>query len=181
MRETHELGAAAPQACAHCPWRLANQGTPHPHGFYTKRNLARLWAGLRSGEAPGMTCHPTDPRMAEFEGYEENAERDVTLECRGAIVLVVREVMRFQAICHQVEAGDLAGPALRAYRQQAPKGLTRDGLAEAVSRFLLGATPLAREIQCDSRQVNDEAIGYPPLGEWDPSILDDAMAMQAAG
>jgi hypothetical protein len=173
--ERKALVEAAPRACAHCPWRLSNQGQPHPHGFYSKRNLARLWAGLRSGNAPGMTCHPTDPLMAEFEGYEETADREETLECRGSIILMTREVMRFQAICHQVERGELEQNALREYRAAAPLGLQRAGLAEIVSRFLLGGTPLARAVQCDSNQVNDPEVGYPPLGEWDPGILDEAM------
>lgn len=177
MTERKALVAAAPRACAQCPWRLSNQGQPHPHGFYSKRNLARLWAGLRSSRAPGMTCHPTDPSMAEFEGYEDTADREVTLECRGSVILMVREVMRFQAICHRVEAsGEVPiGEALRRYRAEAPKGFTRNGLAEIVGRFLFGGTPLAREIQCDSNQVNDPEIGYPPLGEWDPAILNEAM------
>lgn len=163
--------SANPRPCSVCPWRLSNQGQPHPHGFYTKRNLARLWKGLRTAEAPGMTCHPTDARMAEFEGYEATAAREAACECRGAIVLVVREVVRFQAICHEVEDGLLPGTdALREYRRRAPRGLTRGGLAEVVSRFLFGGTPLARSIQADSEQIDDPEVGYPPLGEWDPRI-----------
>ncbi len=49
------------ELCAACPWRTTNHGRRHPDGWYTKANLKRLWAGLRTGEATGMTCHPTDP------------------------------------------------------------------------------------------------------------------------
>jgi hypothetical protein len=121
-----------------------------------------------------MTCHPTDPEMAEFEGYEETAEREKTLECRGSLILMVREVMRFQAIVHKVETGDLEHNALREYRAAAPMGLRREALAELVARFVFGGT-LARAIQCDSNQLNDPEIGYPPLGEWDPAVLKEAM------
>lgn len=169
-----KLVANAPRACALCPWRISNQGTPHPHGFYTVRNLDRLWNGLRTADAPGMTCHPTDPRMAEFSGYEATAEREETRECAGAIVLVVRELMRFQAIC-------LADPdrkdALLAYRREQPKGLGRRAMADLVWRFIAGGTPVARAIQADSRLVNDPDVGYPKrLGEWDPEILVRAQA-----
>lgn len=162
---------ALPVACAECPWRLSNQGTPHPHGFYAAANLRRLWNGLRTGEAPGMTCH----RMTEWPGYEDTEGRDAH-ECRGSLILLVREVMRFQAITIAVEAETHAGvklprgEGLRRYRAAAPRGLTRGALAEIVWRFVVGGSPLARAIQCDSRQLDDPDVGYPPLGVWDPAI-----------
>lgn len=169
------VAPSLPRACAQCPWRLANQGQRHPHGFYTAANLRRLWTGLRTGEAPGMTCHPTDSRMADFAGYEETAARELAHECTGAVTLVAREVMRFQAICFALDSGALEGTnALKEYRRQAPKGLTRAGLAEVVARFLFGDSPLTRAIRVDVRAINDEAVGYPPLGEWDPKILERA-------
>lgn len=168
-----KLIEAAPRACALCPWRLSNAGTRHPHGFYSKRNLARLWAGLRSANAPGMTCHPTDPRMAEFEGYERTAGAAETRECAGAIVLLVRELMRFQAITLDPDREETA---LRAYRREQPRGLTQDGLAAVVWRFVAGGTPLARAIHADSRLVNDPDVGYAVLGEWDPEVLARAQA-----
>jgi hypothetical protein len=158
---------AAPRACAQCPWRLANQGTRHPHGFYSQTNLRRLWTGLRTGEAPGMTCHPTDPRMAEFDGYEKTAAARETRECAGAIILVLRELMRFQAICLE----DTDNTALRVYRQQAPKGLKPAAIADLVWRFLGASAGLARAIRTDSVSLNDPDVGYPPLGEWDPDVL----------
>lgn len=64
-----QVRPACALACLACPWRLSNQGRPTPGGWYTRRNLDRLWAGLRRGTR--MSCHPTDPRMAELaeDGY----------------------------------------------------------------------------------------------------------------
>ena len=78
--------------CAACPWRKSNQGKPHPHGWYTKKNLERLWAGLRSGEAPGMTCHPTDLNNEVPEGHRAPPETVEAKECAGALILVIREL-----------------------------------------------------------------------------------------
>lgn len=173
MTARQKILDANPRACAHCPWRLSNQGKRHPHGFYSARNLRRLWAGLRSGEAPGMTCHPTDPEMADFEGYENLADREVTHECAGAVVLVTREAKRFEAICKRIDRGEVAGNAFKQYRLEAPRGMTRAGLIEVImGRFLFGDTPLGGpKIHVISDTVNDPDVGYPPLGDWDPAIL----------
>lgn len=124
------LGPSARSACAQCPWRLENQGKRHRHGFYTKANLRRLWAGIRRGER--MTCHPTDPAMAEFEGYEGTAERELTHECVGALVLAQREVMRFQWAC-EAAAREGARDGYARYRRMFPRGLLREGFAVIVS------------------------------------------------
>lgn len=159
-----------PRACAQCPWRLSNQGTRHPHGFYTKANLKRLWNGLRSGKAPGMSCHPTDPRMAEFSGYEETADRERTYECAGSVILLLRETFRFQAICHEMDQQGRKD-SLREYRRRMPQGLTKEGMGEIVWRLLAGGSPLARELRASAAALDDLEIGYPPLGDWDPEIL----------
>ena len=178
MPDIVQLEGRTERACAHCPWRLSNQGKPHPHSFYSKRNLARLWAGLRSGRAPGMTCHPTDPRMAEFEGYEATADRELMRECAGALTLMWREVMHFQEIAKEAERGELMTNALREYRRRFPHGLTRRGLVEVVTRFTFGGTPFARATPgVDNILVNDPEVGYPPLGEWDPETLVRAGAV----
>lgn len=176
---TKPIAEPTPRACAACPWRLSNQGTPHPHGFYSTANLRRLWNGLRLGNAPGMTCHPTDPRMAEFEGYEKTAEREQAHECAGSIVLLVREAQRLQAFCLDVEDEEAAGVALRAgealrrYRAAVRSPLSRGVLADVVWRFLAGGTPIARSLGAVTPDsVNDPDVGYPAgLGDWDPAIL----------
>lgn len=173
-----EIAGALPNACALCPWRISNQGTPHPHGFYDKANIKRLWDGIRRGDAPGMSCHPTDPRMAEFEGYEETAERTRTHECMGSWVMVAREMERFQAICKAVEreqqdgATFRSGEALRRYRAATSgKAMTREGLAEWAWRIAVVMPGQAR-LQPTIEAMNDHDIGTHLTLAWDPAILE---------
>jgi hypothetical protein len=156
------MAPANPKPCAKCPWRLANQGKRHPHGFYSKTNLRRLWAGLRRGER--MTCHPTDPAMAEFEGYEETAGRARTHECAGALILQQREVHYFQEACAAAEAAGEERGGLRRYRRERPKGLMRDGLMMVVGMFTFR---LPGELEMARPNLNEPAVGYEPLGEWE--------------
>jgi hypothetical protein len=151
----HAVEPACPVPCKFCPWRLANQGSkPDPHKFYTLGNLARLWKGLRSGAR--MSCHPTDPRMAEFAGYESLADRVSTNECSGALVIVQREFMVFQNMA-------LADPenkkTLQQYRKARPNGLTREGLITLAERAMLGGTIL-NPIAMARPNLGDEEIGY---------------------
>lgn len=150
------VAAACPKACSSCPWRLANQGSkPDPHGFYTKGNLSRLWKGIRDGAR--MSCHPTDPRMAEFEGYESLAEREVTHECAGSLTLVLREAHRFQEI-----ALEHSKKVLPIYRKKYPNGLTRYGLLAVANRQIFGGTMLDK-VKMVTPDLNDVEVGYPPL------------------
>lgn len=127
----------APKACRACPWRLSNQGTPHPHGWYSKRNLARLWAGLRTGRAPGMSCHPTDVRNAVPDEDKAPKPDAVMHECTGALLLVAREI---HAVNQDVHSYDMRSPRL------SRRGILWWG-------FERRAAP-----------VNDDPdIGYPPL------------------
>lgn len=148
---------ACPVPCAFCPWRLSNQGQKHPHKFYTPANLRRLWKGLRNGAR--MSCHPTDPRMAEFEGYEALADREVTHECAGAVVLVQREFMVFQDIA-------LANPksrkALQMYTKQRPNGMTRNGLISIAERAIFGGTML-NPVAMSKPDLSNQDIGYPAV------------------
>lgn len=167
------LEGPLPRACSACPWRISNQGQAHPHGFYSAANLRRLWNGLRTGEAPGMTCHPTDPRMEEFEGYEATAKIEVTHQCAGSLVVVQRELIRFQAITKDVEREKAAGTklrrdeALRRYRiASAPSGCNRGGLAEWVWRLVIGEL---KGITLEA--LNDPDIGTPFVPAWDPYLV----------
>jgi hypothetical protein len=103
-----------------------------------------------------MSCHETDPRMAEFEGYEALADREVTHECAGALVLVQREFMIFQNLC-------LADPkgkkTLQQYRRARPNGLTRYGLIALSERAMLGGTIL-NPVAMSRPDLGDEEIGY---------------------
>lgn len=116
--------------CAACPWRASNQGKPHPHGWYSKKNLRRLWAGLRSGKAPGMTCHPTDPDNEVPEGHRPAPEGNDARECAGALILVQRELKLLEK--------DPKG-----YLKARPGGLTKAGLHWwAIARCFYAGTPL---------------------------------------
>lgn len=171
MADRKQIIRACAQPCSACPWRTENQGKPNAHGFYTKGNLRRLWNGLKRGER--MTCHPTDPEMAEFEGYEKTADRERTHECAGAQTLVQRELAYFGQAAKDVEAGREDGPAFSLYkRRRGPAAMTRAGLAEHVSAALFGGTPFALEV----RRVNiaDERVSYGPLGTFDPADVVDA-------
>lgn len=156
-----------PAACRACPWRLSNQGKPHPDGWYTKKNLMRLWAGLRRGER--MSCHPTDPEnpvseQAQARGYRPAPDHADTRECMGSLVLTQREVMLLDR-----EHG--ADP--RRDRRARTRGLTRDGIASLIERVMFGGSVLGGQ-PMPRPNLNDPDIGYAPLGDWVP--LDAAPA-----
>lgn len=181
MSARGHIEPALPRPCAVCPWRLSNQGTPHPHGFYDRANLKRLWDGLRTGEAPGMTCHPTDPDMAEFEGYEETAEREVTHECMGSWIMVMREVAHFQSLCKDVEDEEAAGAsfkpgeAYRRYRAAAGrKGMNLEGLASWAFRLAV-VMPGQNAIRVNNQQLEDPEIGAPVAPPFEPGLAAKAM------
>lgn len=172
MAERKKLECSTGKACAVCPWRLANAGKPHPHKFYAAANLRRLWRGIRDGER--MTCHPTDPQMEEFEGYEKTADRDVTRECAGAQTLVQRELAYFTQAAKDFEAGKTedAKSALQFYRRRRPRGLTRAGLAGhffAAVMTMPGAPPMRKV------PLADDEVGYALLGEFEIEQVPDAV------
>lgn len=124
-------GCAASKACSACPWRRSNQGKPHPDGWYTKKNLTRLWAGLRSADAPGMSCHPTDSDNPVPEGHATVPEGVEKRECAGSLLIVQRELKRFEADPEGYTKG------------RRTRKLTRAGLAYwGLSRAVFGGTPL---------------------------------------
>ena len=89
--ERTEIDPPAATPCAACPWRTGNHRKPHPQGYNSDANRRRLWSGLRTGEAPGMTCHPTDP---ENQPVKETVR---TRECTGAWLLLLREMAALEA------------------------------------------------------------------------------------
>lgn len=145
---------AAPRPCLPCPWRLANQGRRHPDGWYTARNLARLWAGLRRGE--DMSCHPTDWRneisdAAAAAGYRPAPDTAQIRECVGAHILKQREFMLAQG-----------APTPGDYMRGRPKGLTLRGLMLLVQRAMFGGTALGGA-PLPKPDLNDPDVGYAPL------------------
>lgn len=106
-----EIDPPAPDPCAACPWLTSNHGKKHPGNYYSDANRRRLWKGLRTGDAPGMTCHPTDPENQPVK------EEQRTRECTGAVVLMQRELNAFE------EAVDMT-----TYRRGRSLAATREGL-----------------------------------------------------
>ena len=163
MSERTAIVESAPEPCAHCPWRKANQGKPHPHGWYSKKNLRRLWAGLRSGNAPGMTCHPTDPDNVVPDGATAAPEDIDTRECAGALILQAREMKRFEAECAAVDAAG-EGDAIKQYRAKHPKGFTHGGLLSFVERVVFAGSPLGGPAIAVDLSLED--ISHPDLNAW---------------
>lgn len=145
---------ATGKPCTVCPWRTANQGKPHPHGWYTVANLRRLWSKLRRGEM--MTCHATDPSNPIPEGYKAVPEAATTRECSGAIIVQQREFMRLQE--HLLKGGTLAS-----YRKVSPRGLTREGAVEIMGDALFAYPGQTKRIKPN---LNQAGIGHPDL-TWD--------------
>lgn len=169
MTAREKMLPANPHPCADCPWRVSNRGRRNKHGFYTKINLRRLWTGLREGER--MTCHPTDPDMAEFEGYEETAVRQRTHECAGALTLVQRELAIFAHCVKQAEAVG-AKDGLKRYRKLRPRGLTRNGIAAHVAAAIRYPGTLEARVM-DLRANLD--IEHEPLGPWNPEPYKEGL------
>jgi len=145
--------------CAQCPWKLENQGTRHPGGWYTKANLRRLWGGLRRGER--MTCHPTDPDNAvECECHTAPPPGTVTRECAGSIIVLQRELQRLNDVV-------MAGGSFADYRRANPKGLTREGAACHLLSTALATNPITG-FQMGKPNLNDKSIGFPDLVPWVP-------------
>lgn len=109
----------AQKPCAQCPWRLANQGKRHAFGFYTLKNLRRLWKEVRGGSR-AQSCHLTDASHVAV-GAKPGAKAK---ECPGSVVMVVRELRSLEKI--QAEHG---GVAVKVYLKERRRGLTRYGLA----------------------------------------------------
>jgi hypothetical protein len=157
---SQKVSPAAPNPCSACPWRTANHGKRHPDGWYTKANRARLWRQLRQGE--NMTCHPTDPSNPVPEGHPCVPEGAQTLECSGALILQQRELMRFQAVAHQVAAGTLKGRAFALYRKLHPGGMTLAGLGSLVERAVFGGV---FGVQMSKPDLRAE-VGHDALAPW---------------
>lgn len=120
--------------CAQCPWRKSNCGKKvttgeMPYGWYSEKNLRRLWSGLRTGEAPGMTCHPTDSDNPTPNGRKPTSDGVEKHECAGALLLIQREL-------------SLVEKDLKGYlKARSRLGLTKTGIAWwGVSRGSLAGT-----------------------------------------
>lgn len=155
-------GEGTPVACQACPWRLENQGKPHPDGWYRPANLRRLWQGMRRGA--DMSCHPTDPTNpvsvdAQAVGYRPAPGHSKVRECVGAHVVKQREFMRWH---------DDYGGNISAYRKAHPNGLMRTGLLALAERYVFGGVPMIGGRPLPKPNLNDPDIGYDKLPAWEP-------------
>ena len=155
--------------CGACPWRTANHGRRHPDGWYTKANLRRLWAGLRTGVAPGMTCHPTDPNNPVPDGWRGVPADTVTRECAGAQLLVQREIRIFERMA-QVLGMDY--PVLKLYRLLRPRGLTTTGLGYWVQAQMLAGTTFGPPNKMTEQQLDLPVSNGGPGACWPVSDQD---------
>lgn len=141
------------KACAQCPWRLTNQGKPHPDGFYLLSNLRRLLTGLRNGES--NSCHLTDPSHPDHVKAGARVDSKA-LECAGAIVLVRRELAELANPSREITA-----ESAKHYEEQRRGGFTRRGIVKwTVERIAFAGVPFlgGRPIP---EVEDDAAIGLP--------------------
>jgi len=112
------------------------QGTKHPAGWYKLTNLKRLWNGLRTGKAPGMVCHSSDPGSTEYGNTKTIPETSEKRECGGALQLLYTE---FDVLnkTHNI----------REYASGRVSPLTKGAIAGIVSRKIFGSLP--EVIPCD--------------------------------
>jgi hypothetical protein len=151
---------ANPHPCDDCPWRTANfNKKPDPHKLYTVTNLKRLWRGMRKGI--NMTCHPTDPRMVEYEGVKAGSEDKPAHECTGSLILKLRELQKFDILCRKnPDAPNL----FKLYQAFHPWGMTKAGMADLMARVVMpGFGGLAVHVR--DLDLN-EAVSFALLGEW---------------
>ena len=136
--------------CATCPWRVCNQGKRHPAKWYTIKNLRRLWNGIRTGEAPGMVCHSTDPESKEYGSTKPVPETAKTQECGGVLIMVFR---------HFKELGVL-NP--KEYKAKYPKTYLKTlGIATWVERKMISPTFGANPVPEVTFSGKPEEIGHP--------------------
>lgn len=152
--------------CGACPWRRSNAGKRHPDGWYRRANLARLWQLLRHGDA--MSCHPTDPDNPVSEeaiaaGYRPAPPDSRRLECRGALVLVQREM---HLLVNRYDND------VRAYRADRPRGLSKHGIARVAARLMFGGVPFLGAGGKMARPDLNADVGYDPFLPWTPVTSD---------
>lgn len=147
--------------CAACPWRTANHLKKHKFGFYTKKNLTRLWRGLRTGNS--MSCHPTDPSHPDHLACGTSPDATVR-ECAGAVILVLREMGKVAA--HAADKKTIGPEELDAYWAERKKGFNRAGaLYWLVQRLGFGGVPFFGDRVLPAVNEKDKRISLPTFLE----------------
>lgn len=113
------------KVCESCPWLVKNHGKLHPAGWYKIANLRRLWNGLRTGKAPGMICHSTDPDSAEYGSVFPIKPTSEPRECGGWLAIASE---------HNDEL--IRSTSFRQYWKKHKLPFTQQGLANIYNRFL---------------------------------------------
>ena len=143
------------EPCVQCPWAVSNHGRRHPHGFFTKKNLRRLWNQIRGGGGV-QTCHMTD------DGHPDHcAPPGATKhECMGSLILIWRELRKAEQAAGP--EGELTPEGIDTYLGDPANrtGLKKMGLAYyCISRNMGYGTPLLPRI--DKILLDDERYGRP--------------------
>ncbi len=84
------------RVCETCPFLVKNHGKKHEAGWYTRTNIRRLWSGLRSGKAPGILCHSSDPQNEDYGGGGK-VKPGHEHECAGALLLLAQNINALSA------------------------------------------------------------------------------------
>lgn len=146
--------------CAQCPWRLSNQGKPHPHKFYSMANLRRLWNQIRKADGgDAQSCHMTDPSHPEHvaAGAKPGAKAQ---ECPGSVIIIRRELRRMAN-----EKGEITVEGWERYRsERAKRGLTKTGMRWwGISRACFGGVPFVGGPKLPEVDEADPEIGLPEV------------------
>lgn len=120
------------KVCESCPWLTKNHGKPHPAGWYKPANLKRLWNDLRTGRAPGMVCHSSDPKSIDYGSTSKVKDTCKPRECAGALLMVAKHLNEVSAAS---EAGD---KKLATYKAKHRFPLTRDGIRNWIGEYVFG-------------------------------------------
>ncbi len=84
------------RVCETCPFLIKNHRKKHAAKWYAVGNLRRLWNGIRTGRAPGMICHSSDPDSASYGG-SGNIRPGHEADCAGALLLVLANMNAISA------------------------------------------------------------------------------------
>jgi hypothetical protein len=113
--------------CDSCPWRISNHRRKHSAGWYTIGNLRRLWNGLRTGQAPGIICHASDPESREYGSEKTIPAASKPRECGGALIILMRHVDELNR-----------AKTLKEYAKCNSAPITKRGLAKILERQFIG-------------------------------------------
>ena len=142
--------------CEHCPWRLSNQGKKTPWGFYTKKNLRRLWNDIRGGYG-SQSCHPTDPSHPDHVAAGAKKGSKIK-ECPGSIILVLREMKLMAG-----ENNIVSPESIDRYVKIRKKGLKKPhGIFYwLIERYQIGGVPIFGGPKLPEVDATDAEIGLP--------------------